>query len=138
MKRFLILPLLLFLLSGCWNEPALETSEITLDREAAQDLPSYLIPSGARVLINGSYNSGSFLAFPESATIFASEKSREELIAFFMAAFKKERWNIIQSMDRPGESLLMAESDYRKLITVLVRDGESRTIKIYTRSSADN
>jgi len=136
MKTFL--PVFLLLLTSCWNEPALETSEIALNRSVAKDLPSYLIPPDVRVTINGSYNSGSFLTFPESATVFSSEKTREELVAFFVAAFKNERWNIIQSMDRPAESLLMAESDYRKLITVLVRDGETRTVKIYTRSSTDN
>lgn len=119
------------------QDQSLETADLEINRNLPTEVPEAFLVPNATVRINGAFQASSFLASPESATVLETDLPAAEVIAFYNRAFAKERWHVIQSLDRGGEYLLMAESEYRKLVTVIVRSSAQTQVKIYSRRSSD-
>ncbi len=116
----------------------LKVGEVTVTENPARP-PKELIehfhyPRG-RLVLSSVYMAGSFLATPEGALFYETDEPSEQVIQYYAEKIKEQDWTVIQTIDRPAEKLIMAESRFRKIVTVVARGAGPTQIKVYFKRS---
>jgi len=95
--------------------------------------PAFSNYSGASIPILGTYKTESNLSTPEGAAFLHAADSLQTVQDYYYRSFSENGWNIIQSHTKESEALIMAESPFGKLITVIMRSNAGTDIKIYVK-----
>lgn len=103
-----------------------------------EQVPADFRYPGSEPTMSGSVEDESFFAPSEGVILFQSKDSVEKIEGYYQNVIQKYGWNIIQSRRDKGEALLMSESPFRKLVTVIIRSGDPTMIRIYYRRSGDD
>ena len=96
--------------------------------EFPEGLPELFRYPRATMSLIGMYDAGNFLTAQEGVVLFETTDTRDAVESYYTGAFRKRGWKVIQSVNKPGERLIMAESPFQKLVTVILR---GNTIKLY-------
>lgn len=142
MKIFLpiIAVLLLVSITQCTDRP-IKIVRGDVEVESNPDkltnaFPEKTIFPGARVKYSALFRTQEFWAQPQSMASLESPSTIGEIEQYYRDYIDNENWKIIQSRKEPNSILIMAESDYRKLMTVIIRQGDPLTsIRIYFKRS---
>ena len=92
-----------------------------------------MIYPGSQIQLTGVFKSDAALTAPEGASYLHTEDPIEKVEESYYKVFMYNGWNIIQSHKKPGEALIMAESPFGKLLTVILRGNKGTDIKIYVK-----
>ncbi|MDH5655118.1 MAG: hypothetical protein OEZ34_04385, partial [Spirochaetia bacterium] len=95
--------------------------------------PAFAYYKGSHNLLTGLFRSEKALATPEGAAFLQSDDSINEVEEYYNRSFRENGWSVIQSHRSETEILLMAESPFGKLITVILRAGPKTDIKVYVK-----
>lgn len=138
MKHFSIL--LLFFCVLCADRPVTITRGDVIVHSHIQQIPDAFpenaIYPGAKIRHAALFTNQERWAQPQSMASFESPSTMSEIEDFYRKFLKDQDWKIIQSRKESDSILLMAESDYRKLMTVIIRTGDPfTTIRIYFKRS---
>lgn len=119
----------------------LKVGDVTLvenpDR-VPRELKDYFQYPRGRLVLSGVYMAGSFLSTPEGALVYETDDPPEKIIEHYEEVIGKENWNVIQTLTQPEERMIMAESRFRKIVTIIVRAeqaGAPTRIKVYFKRS---
>lgn len=100
--------------------------------------PHFLVPPGADVVMAGIHDSETALALPEGAARMETASTSQKTAEFYYDVFRRNGWNVIQSIDEPEKKMIMAESRFGRLLTVLLYGNEKTSIKIYIKQLGGN
>ena len=129
------------LATGCAKERQLHLRDFEVDRNpqrAPAELQREFVYANATKVLSGSFHSERVVRPPEGVLVSESQDSLEVVRAAYEKAARDTGWNVIQSVQKEGEFLMMVESPserYRRLVTVVVRRGPPTEIKVYFRRS---
>ncbi|HMU81802.1 MAG TPA: hypothetical protein PKE49_02580 [Leptospiraceae bacterium] len=101
------------------------------------DLPAGL-PAGfrypdARAVLSAGYEPESYASSQEGSIEFESRDDVQHIEAYYNNAFREQGWKVIQSRSEEKALLLMAESAYSEVVTVIARSGPPSRIRVYMR-----
>lgn len=103
------------------------------------EVPDAFHYTGSRLVYAGVYEGGNLLSSLEGAYVSETNDDIDAVEKFYQAAFAIRGWKIIQSVQDKDQRLLMGESTYQKLVTVVIRPGNPTVIKVYfKRKDADS
>ena len=106
---------------------------------APRELKDYFYYPRAHMILSSVYMAGSFLSTPEGAVIYETEDTPETVVKHYTGVIKDQNWTVIQTVDSPEEKMIMAESRFRKIVTIIVRGkggaSSPSQIKIYFKRS---
>ncbi len=122
--------------SYTFNDIELKSSPQTLPDE----VPALFLYPGASPVFSGTLEGGGFMLFTEGAVVLSTEADLQGVESYYLKELNRNGWSIIQSNRKEGEVLIMAESPFQKLITIILRQGDSgkkppTLIKIYFKRS---
>lgn len=126
---------------GCADSRQLTLRDFYLESLPARppaELQREFIYSGGRHLLSGVYRSERIVSAPEGVLVTETTDDLSVVQAAYAKAITASGWNVIQSLQKPKEALLMVESPstrYRRLVTIVMRAGPPTTIKVYFRRS---
>ncbi len=83
--------------------------------------PGFIYP-GSVAKMAGEYTRSPYASSREGVIIYESTDPLPQIQAFYLRRFDALGWQIIQSQEREGEVLLLAENLSRRLFTVILRD----------------
>lgn len=83
--------------------------------------PGFIYP-GSVARMSGEYTRSPYASSREGVIIYDSTDPLPQIQAFYLRRFDALGWQIIQSQERDGEVLLLAENLSRRLFTVILRD----------------
>jgi len=110
-----------------------ETTLVTEPGSLPASFPEFArYPSGT-IRITGSCCSSS-----EGAALIHTDDATDKIERYYLTAFQKYGWNIIQSYKKKGELLIMAESPLKPLLTVIVRDENPAQIRLLATPKTGN
>lgn len=145
-SRFSVLAVsLIAALVGCGrNDKPIElrTRNFTLTERPDRvplEVPDAFHYTGSKLVSAGVYEGGNLLSSLEGAFVSETADDPDTVEKFYQSAFAARGWNIIQSVQEKDQRLLMGESTYQKLVTVIIRSGNPTVIKVYfKRKDADS
>lgn len=100
-------------------------------KQLPETFPAAFFYKDAPFLTAGNYGSGSYRYNRQGVLIQSSSDSRQTIKQYYTAKFEKRGWQVIQSVEQTDVSMVMAESDSRRLITVIMRGDNPVEIKLY-------
>ncbi|MCE9599393.1 MAG: hypothetical protein K8S54_15620 [Spirochaetia bacterium] len=137
--RFLPIILAIALLSQCKDaskEFSVKFKDFRIS-EQPEGLPGGLAANfryqPSRSLLSATYEPDTFASSPEGAVELETADSAEKIEAYYFATLRDNGWKIIQSKNTPEEILIMAESAYSEVVTIIVRGKSPTHIKLYIR-----
>lgn len=98
-------------------------------------LPLLFFYPESRIVIEGSSRNRSFFGGKEGAVLLNTEDPAEKVSEYYNQSLAADGWRIIQSKKIEGRILLMAESPFRKIVTVIISRQKPTEIKIYYKNS---
>lgn len=138
--RLPALPFIL-LLSGCGTDPGeytLKLRNFVLTRHPASlpvELPDFFQYTNGSAIYTAVFDAGRYNMTPEGALIYTTDDTADTVEKYYQEAIQKNGWKVIQSLHSPGEILVMAESPFSRLVTVIIRGDKPAQIKIYFKRS---
>ncbi len=103
-----------------------------------EDLQREFVYKNARLILSGTFRSERVVSPPEGVLVSETTDSLAQVRAAYETAARATGWNVIQSMQKESDFLLMVESPtdrHRRLVTVVARKGPPTEIKVYFRRS---
>lgn len=134
MKRFV---LCLVLLSACGGDKgSVSFKDFRITRSPAEmpgGIPASFRYPGSVAVLSAAYEPDSFAGSSEGVIELRSSDSAQKIEAFYAESFRANGWKIIQSKQETSEVLLMAESAYNEIITVILRTDKETVIRLYVK-----
>ena len=128
-------------LLGCAQDRQLSLRDFQvqqLPRVAPAELQSEFVYPNATKVLSGTFRSERVITPPEGVLISETADPLPMVKTAYEKAARDTGWNVIQSVHKEGEFLMMVESPserYRRLVTVIARKGPMTQIKVYFRRS---
>jgi hypothetical protein len=110
----------------------------TGQKELPESYPAFTRYPGSQILISGIYTDTSLFEDPEGAAVLKTADDSERVGRYYATSFEKSGWNVIQSHRQGEEILIMAESPFRRLVTVVLRGSGPTLIRLYTKRPGGN
>lgn len=142
LTRITVLVLAAWLAVAC--QPAegetreLKVGDVTMTQnplKPPRELKEYFHYPNGKLTFSTVYMAGSFLSTPEGALLYTTEDTPDQVIAHYTDVIEENEWTVIQTVNREDERLIMAESRFRKIVTVIVRGQGPSEIKVYFKRS---
>ena len=102
------------------------------------EIPDFFRYPEAKIEYSAVFDSGRFNVQPEGAAVYSTGDSNEEVRDFYLKNIASNGWKIIQSVNNPGESLLMAESPFSKIVTIIIRGTAPSQVRIFFKGSGSD
>ncbi len=102
-----------------------------------EELQEWLLIPGASIHTTGTVTGSSFMTPGEGLAVLRSETEPSEILKYYNEEFRKNRWTVLQSGQSEGKTLIMAESPYKRLVTVIITSDRPSFIKIYYKRSGN-
>lgn len=135
MKRYALL-ILLILSCGSDRPGSVNFRDFKITRHPSEmpgGIPAVFKYPGAVSTLSAAYEPESFTGASEGVIELKSSDPAPRVEAFYTDAFRENGWKIIQSKRGDSEILLMAESAYKEVITVILRAQKETVIRLYVK-----
>jgi hypothetical protein len=133
---FFFLPVLVFA-----QEPVqLKAGGSTIIRHAKifpAELQEWLNYPSSEIYLTGQVDGNTFLTPTEGVVVLQTKDTAEAVISYYETVFKKNKWSVIQTNRNDHKTLIMAESTYKRLVTLIITDNQSVIIKLYYKRSGN-
>ena len=96
-------------------------------------IPAAFKYPGSVSVLSAAYEPEAFTGSSEGVIEMRSADPAKKIEAYYTEAFKENGWKIIQSKQGSAEVLLMAESAYNEIITVILRSDKETVIRVYVK-----
>lgn len=137
--RFLIVLMLLGFLGQCRDstkEFSVRFKDFRISEQPA-GLPGGLAANfryqPSRSILSATYEPDSLASQTEGAVELETVDAAEKVEAYYMTTLRDNGWKVIQSKNTSNEILIMAESAYSEVVTIIVRGKQPTRIKLYIR-----
>lgn len=140
LKNFLILALsIVIMLSSCNDDSSpkyYNFGEFHLFERPdnlADDYPSLFTYKNSRIIQAGHFGELSYNR--QGVVVMQTQDDRATVFKYYNKVFSIRKWQIIQSTFLKNSAVIMAESPSRKLITIIIRNENPATIKLYFKQT---
>jgi len=136
MKRIYPLLLLLLALDCGGDKSSVAFKDFRIHRapvEMPGGIPAAFKYPGSVAVLSAVYEPDSFTGSSEGVIEMRSSDPAAKVEVYYAEKFKENGWKIIQSKQGGTEVLLMAESAYNEIITVILRAEKETVIRLYVK-----
>lgn len=143
MKRpVVVLTALIFLFTGPVMGKdagtAYEFNNIKLNlnpQDFPEELTSIFYYPNSKVIISGLAGKEKYLSAMEGAILLETNDTADQVQDYYIKEIQKNGWRIIQSQKTDDGRLIMVESSFRNLVTIILRGETPTRVKIYFKRS---
>lgn len=96
-------------------------------------IPAAFRYPGSVSVMSAVYEPDNFTGSSEGVIEMRSADAAQKIEVYYAEKFKENGWKIIQSKQGGAEVLLMAESAYNEIITVILRAEKETVIRLYVK-----
>ena len=137
-RNLLILLVLSFTVSGVSAGERFRFGETTV-KTSPGEMPDGIPPSfrypGSTLELSGVSSATGYVVSAQGAVAMDTADDRRTVEFYYLDVLNQSGWTIIQSQRKEDRVLIMAESPFRKLVTlILTGDGQTR-IRVYFKKS---
>lgn len=102
------------------------------------NLPERFRYPDGKIILTGISGADNFMTSTEGAMLIESNDPHAKVVEYYEQLFGQFNWQIIQSHRGDHETLLMAETTFKKLFTVIIRNEQPTSIRIYFKRSGSD
>ncbi len=100
-----------------------------------EELTSIFYYPESSVDIIGIAGSQKFLSPAEGAILLSTDDTIDKVEAFYIEQINKYGWRVIQSQNGDSSKLIMAESPFMNIVTLILQDSKPTRVKVYFKRS---
>lgn len=114
-------------------------SIVKTDPESLPDgLPTGFLFPGSTIRLSGFSHGSGYVVQAQGAVYLETKSDLRTVDDFYESFITESAWKVIQSKKSEDLSFIMAESPFRKVVTIIITGQSNVSIRIYFRKSGGN